>query len=346
MRRAKRAASLFLVLEACSGGATDGPASSAPPPSTHASSGIPSSATIASEHPFGCTLVPVLDGRAVWATPDGPIQAYVVAHEAEPSWIPLPAELASATPATAAHATIVTADGPCTATLGPAELHTVYEGDFADVGRAITGCASDAPFALVCPDGATVPSTLRFSRFTPGEIAPVDANTADAVVQGAYVYLQLASSTDHPDRVESVRGRSATIPIGAERLAYVELASSWFAPETDVTTGCPELETLHAALYAVREDGDDERMAESEWLVGVLHDGARPLALVEAGSGDGADECEGANTCSFVALWTPERVGPRYASRSRAVAAMGSGELTGPSPLFLTGSREGCDPED
>ena len=351
MRSATRAVSLVL-LSACSGGATDAPPppSSAPPPSTLASAAVASASTLASEHPLGCTLAAVVDGRVVSATPDGPIQAYVVAHEADPAWIPLPTELASAAPEATPHATIVTTDGPCTATLGPSELHTAYEGDFADVGRAITGCASDVPFALLCPDGVAVPSTLRYAPFAHGELARLDASTTDPVMRSAYIareyFGEIVVAADHPGYVEAVRGRSATIPIGPDRLAYVEVASSWFAPGTDVAAGCPELETLHAAVYAWPERGGDERVAESQWLVGVLHDGAHALALVESGSGDGAEECEGANTCTFVGLWTPARIGAQFVPRSRTVVAMGSGELTGPSPLLLTGTREGCDPED
>jgi len=350
MRNAIGALTLLLLSAcsgcACSGGTNDVPASVVAPSAPAASDAFAN--TIATEQSFGCTLVPRVDGYAVWAAAGDAIETYAMIG-AHPTWAPLPTELARAAPGDGAHATIMTADGPCTATLDSPELRTddVHR---TEVRRRVTGCASDVPFAFVCPDGSAVPSTLRYATFMPGEVTPLDASTTDPGLRAAYVsresFGDRASSEVHPSYVELVRGRVASVFIERERIAFAEIASSWFAPGTDVATGCPEVETHHNVVYAVFAESPAERVAENGSFVGVLYDGLLALALVEAGTGSGAEACEGASTCTFVALWTHALVGSRFLRRSPALAQLGDGELVDTSPLTLTGVRPGCDPED
>lgn len=338
----------LLPLAACSGGDAAPPPSSTAPPTTVAPAPAPAPAeTIASEHPFGCTLAVVDEGRVLWPTDDHAIAALADAGDAAPSWIPLPEAQASLAPA-ASHATVITATSVCTATLGAPEVRTVYEGDTPDLGRAISGCdATEVAFALLCPDGVAVPSNLRFAPFARGEVSVIDASTTEPLIVHAYRGREFYGDrapceADVAGHTEVVRARWASITVGTEHLAFTELARAYFPAGTDVETGCPDVETLHAAVWDMA--GDPEHVAVGHDFAGALHDGTHVLALVEVGADSGAASCEGGNTCVYAALSTRTRFQPgQFVRRSHVVARLGAGELSYEPEVMLTNHREGCE---
>lgn len=338
------AALVSLPLLACSGGEGAPPPSSAPvPPTTTATRPPAPAATLASADPFGCALAVVEDGRVLWPSRDEAVIAVADAGEGAPSWIAMPESVVSHAPE-ASEAIVITADGVCTATLGPPELHTVFEYDTPDVGRALSGCSTtDVGFALICPEGASVPTNLHFSPFVRSEVSIVDDATTDRALARAYRARdeygeRWLADCEREGRTEVVRGRSAEVSVGSEHLVFTELARAWFTAGTDPATGCPETETLHAAVWS------DERVADGHDFGGVIHDGTHVQALLEVGADSEPRNCEGASTCVFVGLDTPTRYFPgRFVRRSRAVAHLGSGELSYEPEVMLRNHREGCE---
>lgn len=287
----------------------------------------------------------------MWLVADGPLAEFAAAHEAATELVAVPDELAAHLPVPP-QTLVPTADGLCSATLGPAELRPDFvENTVPTFLRALNGCGeSTAPLALLCAADVRVPTDLRWAPFVWSEIAPASASVGDPIVQRAIAERSALEDVHVRDAVAQLdgateidRGRSAAVTVGTDEITAAQLGLAWFEAGVDVDTGCPTID--FATGEVSRRVGDRwSRAATGTRFVGVLHDADHVLALVEDSYSAESESCDGEHACFFVAVDTLD--GDTFAPRSRAITMLTSGEIDAQSPLRFNDTREPCASDD